>query len=161
MRDPNDDRVFTDDEFHKEGLGEKFKDFIKASGVKVWRKPLHRLRASRETELMEEISISVACKWIGNSPKIAAENYHKMRDVHFKNATQATPDFCPFEIASGSEYGSPLDQITDQHTPATTGKNEQISPQTETNCPFMPIPAQCFPNVQDTRNRPFRTIAAL
>jgi hypothetical protein len=235
-RYPNDDRVFTDVDFQKSGLARKFKEFVKQSGIKAWNKPLQRLRASRETELMEEYSVSVACKWIGNSPKIAMENYHKMRDIHFKNATQATPDFCPnsdspidetetlavgvvqivsntgqdgqsisnngqngqygivhnnivptnnttsnfettcgfettcdfetacgfkavrdfetardCEIARGSECGSRLDQITDQHASATTGKNEQNPPQTETNCRFMPIPAQCCPNMQDTQ----------
>ena len=195
QRDPNDDRIFTDDDFQKTDLGEIFKDFIKQSDAKFWKKPFQRLRASRETELMEEYSVSVACKWIGNSPKIALENYHKMRDLHFKNATQATPDFCPtqekpfdetesnavylkpevpgqlpeqsatditsivpyydpqnasnVETIYGSEYGSRLDQIADQHTAATTGMNEQNLPQININDQFMPTLASFCPNVQD------------
>lgn len=103
QRDPNDDRLFTDDDFQKQGLNTKFREYIKQAGVKVWRKALHRLRASRETELMEEYPISVACKWSGNTPKVAVESYHKMRDVHFENATRATPDFCPTQDRSLGE----------------------------------------------------------
>jgi len=195
QRDLNDDRIFTDDDFQKKGLNPKFKEYIKQAGVKPWKKTLHRLRASRETELMEEYSISVACKWSGNTPKVAMESYHKMRDVHFKNATQATPDFWPaqnhlldktegnavysepkvlgqlsgqstIDVASivpysgsqnvsndetmcGSECGSRLDQIADQHTSATTGTNEQNLPQIENNGEFMPTITSFCPNMQD------------
>ena len=39
------------------------------------------MRASRETELMREYGLATACKWIGNSPRVAAIHYDMSIDI--------------------------------------------------------------------------------
>jgi hypothetical protein len=58
------------------------------SGEKQWPKLFHNLRASRETELMREYDLATVCKWIGNSPAVAAKHYAMSMDLNddFKRA---------------------------------------------------------------------------
>ena len=48
---------------------------IKRAGHLPWPKLFHNLRASRESELMREFDLATVCKWIGNSPEVAARHY--------------------------------------------------------------------------------------
>ncbi len=61
---------------------------VKRAGLTTWPKPFHNLRASRETELVEQFPIHVACKWIGNSQLVAAKHYLQVTDEHFGKAVQ-------------------------------------------------------------------------
>lgn len=53
------------------------------------RKLFHNLRASRESELMREYDLATVCKWIGNSPAVAAKHYAMSVDLDadFRRAT--------------------------------------------------------------------------
>ena len=46
-------------------------------------------RSSRQTELEEEFSLHVVCKWLGNTEKVARRHYLKVRDSHFAQASGA------------------------------------------------------------------------
>jgi integrase len=59
------------------------------AGVPIWPKLFQNLRATRETELMERFPVHVVCKWIGNSPKIAAQHYLQVTEDHVAAATGA------------------------------------------------------------------------
>ncbi len=59
---------------------------IKRAGLKPWPKLFHNLRASRETELVEEYPLHVVVKWIGNSEPVAMRHYLQVRDEHFARA---------------------------------------------------------------------------
>lgn len=59
----------------KQNLGTHFARIIKAAGLKPWPRLWQNLRASRETELIREHGIAQACRWIGNSPAVAAKHY--------------------------------------------------------------------------------------
>ena len=61
---------------------------IHKAGLTPWPRLWQNLRASRETELVEQFPIHVACAWIGNSPQIAAKHYLQVTDEHFKRATE-------------------------------------------------------------------------
>lgn len=69
-------------------LRTQFERIIISAGVEPWPKPWHNLRASRETELMREYDLATVCKWIGNSPAIAAKHYAMSVDLNadFRNA---------------------------------------------------------------------------
>jgi len=54
---------------------------IRRAGVATWPKLFHNLRASRETELMRGYDLATVCKWIGNSPAIAARHYATSVDL--------------------------------------------------------------------------------
>ncbi len=56
-------------------LRTQFERIILRAGLKPWPKPWHNMRASRQTELMAAYSLSTACRWLGNSPAVAARHY--------------------------------------------------------------------------------------
>lgn len=54
--------------------------FIERAGLNPWPKPFHALRASFETDLIEnKTPIQTAAKWLGHSPRVAVESY--LRDM--------------------------------------------------------------------------------
>jgi len=57
---------------------------IKA-GHKPWPRLFQNLRASCETDWVERYPSHVVAKWLGHSPKIAAEHYLMSREHHFEN----------------------------------------------------------------------------
>ena len=74
---------------------------IKRAGLKVWPKLFQNLRSTRETELNEDFPTHVVCKWIGNSPKVAAKHYLQVTDDHFRRASEAVQN----PVQQPSEHG--------------------------------------------------------
>jgi len=72
-------------------LRTQFGRIIRKAGLKVWQKPWHNMRATRQTELAEKYPIHVVCEWIGNSRAVAQEHYLQLTDAHFTQAI-AEPD---------------------------------------------------------------------
>jgi len=60
---------------------------IKNAGVKPWTRLWHSLRASRQTDLTREFPAHVVCDWLGNTEKVARENYLSTTDEDFRRAT--------------------------------------------------------------------------
>lgn len=58
-----------------------FTKLIARAGQKPWPRLFHNLRASRETELMREYDLATVCRWIGNSPEVAAKHYATSIDL--------------------------------------------------------------------------------
>lgn len=59
------------------------------AGITPWPKLFVNLRASRETELVEEFPIHVVTSWLGNSPSIAQAHYLQVTNDHFLRATRS------------------------------------------------------------------------
>ena len=72
-----------------QNLRTQFERIAVKAGVVMWPKPFHNMRASRESELMREYDLATVCKWIGNSPAIAAKHYATSIDLNadFKRAS--------------------------------------------------------------------------
>ena len=72
-----------------QNLRTQFERIARRAGVGMWPKPFHNMRASRESELMREYDLATVCKWIGNSPAIAAKHYATSIDLNadFKRAS--------------------------------------------------------------------------
>lgn len=65
---------------------------IRRAGVRPWQKVFVNLRASRETELIQQGNpVADVTSWLGNSPQIAAKHYVMSTDQAFKKAIQASP----------------------------------------------------------------------
>ena len=64
-----------------------FEKIIGRAGLEPWPRLFHNLRASRETELVEQFPIQVVAAWLGNTPKIAMRHYLMTTDEHFAKAT--------------------------------------------------------------------------
>ena len=67
-------------------LRKPFMAILKRAGIPVYPKLFQNLRASRETELMDEYPIKDVCSWLGNSPKVAMEHYAMTRQDSFARA---------------------------------------------------------------------------
>ena len=63
-------------------LRQQMQRLIKRAGVAQWPKLFHNMRASRETELMRQYDLATVCKWIGNSPAVAAKHYAVSVDLN-------------------------------------------------------------------------------
>jgi len=61
--------------------GPQFRRIINRAGLKPWPRLFQNLRASRESELMREYDLATVCKWIGNSPAVAARHYATSIDL--------------------------------------------------------------------------------
>jgi integrase len=59
---------------------------IRKARIDPWTRVFQNLRASRETELVEDFPIHVVTQWLGNSPDTAAKHYLTMRDIHLERA---------------------------------------------------------------------------
>ncbi len=65
-----------------QNLRTQFERIATKAGVTLWPKPFHNMRASRESELMREYDLATVCRWIGNSPAIAAKHYATSIDLN-------------------------------------------------------------------------------
>ena len=70
----------------------QFQRILRRAGLKPWQKLFHNLRASRESELMRSYDLATVCRWIGNSPEVAAKHYAVSVDLN-----------ADFRIAAGLE----------------------------------------------------------
>ena len=57
---------------------------IARAGLTKWPRTFQNLRASCETDLATALPFHVACKFIGNSEKVAMKHYTSVNDEHFK-----------------------------------------------------------------------------
>ena len=65
----------------------QFNRIVRSAGLTPWDKPLHNLRATRQTELSDEFPEHVVCQWLGNSQAVATKHYLHTTDEHFAKAT--------------------------------------------------------------------------
>lgn len=62
-------------------LRQQFERILIRTGLTPWPRLFHNLRASRETELIQEYDLDTACKWIGNSSEVATRHYAMSRNL--------------------------------------------------------------------------------
>ena len=87
--------ISTNDRSSQKNLRTVFEKILKRAGVDPWTRLFQNLRASRETELARIHPIQAVTAWLGNTPKVALENYLQVRDEDFAAAIAA-----PNETAS-------------------------------------------------------------
>jgi len=70
-----------------------FEKIIARAGLTRWPRLFQNLRASRESELMREYDLATVCRWIGNSPAVAARHYATSVDLDsdFRRAAGLAP----------------------------------------------------------------------
>jgi hypothetical protein len=71
---------------------------LRQAGIAPWPKLFHNLRASCETDLMQQHPIHVVTAWLGNTPQIAITHYLQTQESDFAKAIAG--------ITSGSPGGS-------------------------------------------------------
>lgn len=83
-------------------LSTPFRRIILRAGLKVWPKPFHAMRSSRQTELSEIYPAATVAAWMGNSLAVAQAHYLQVRDAHFALAA-AEPKAAPETAPDGGE----------------------------------------------------------
>jgi integrase len=73
---------------------------ITKAGHQPWPRLLQNLRASCETDWVERYPAHVVAKWLGHSPKVAAQHYLMSREHHFEDVVRGSGD-----AASGTTAG--------------------------------------------------------
>jgi integrase len=63
---------------------------ITKAGHKPWPRLLQNLRASCETDWVEKYPAHVVAKWLGHSPKVAAQHYLMSREHHFDDVVRGS-----------------------------------------------------------------------
>jgi integrase len=91
--EPGSSYVITKNRLESENLRTRFEEIIKSAAEKQWPRLFQNLRASRETELMRKFDLATVCKWIGNSPAVAAKHYAMSIDLNadFERASVKGP----------------------------------------------------------------------
>ena len=92
------------------------KKLVEKAKVKVWSNFFNSLRASAETDLMDECGLRRACQWAGNNAATAMKNYALVRKEDFMDqgikvdakcaAITSFDAKCAAESASMAEHGS-------------------------------------------------------
>ena len=60
---------------------------IRRAGHSPWPRLYHNLRSSRQTELTATFPLHQVCKWLGNTPRVAAQHYLQVLDDDFDRAS--------------------------------------------------------------------------
>ncbi len=81
LAEPGCEHVITRHRIRSANLRTTFEKIIARAGLTPWPRLFHNLRASRETELMREYDLATVCRWIGNSPTVAARHYATSIDL--------------------------------------------------------------------------------
>lgn len=91
----------------------------------LWPRLLQNLRASCATDWVEKYPSHVVAKWLGHSPKVAAQHYLMSRDHHFEDVV-GTDDSRPGVGANGGQ-GSPTECDVNCASIATRNATPQAS----------------------------------
>jgi integrase len=67
-------------------LRTEFLRLIRRAGLKQWPRLFHTLRASCETDLLEQVPISAVTDWLGHSAAVALKHYTRVPDHLFERA---------------------------------------------------------------------------
>ncbi len=97
------------DRFHHEGY--VYAGVLRAverAKVPKWPKLLVNLRASRETELMQQHPAHLVHAWLGHSREVAEDHYLMVTEADFDRATRkVTPKVTPSTLATAHQAWSP------------------------------------------------------
>ena len=83
--------IATNDRSSSKNLRTVFEKILRKAGVDPWPRLMQNLRSSRETELANEYPIQTVTAWLGNTPKVALENYLQVREEDFTKAIGTMP----------------------------------------------------------------------
>ena len=109
--------VFPDLRRHS-NLGKVGADIVESAKLNPWSNFWNSLRASAETDLMDQYGLRRACMWSGNSAATAMQNYALVRNTDYDdsgNASKIKSDALTDQIGaerSKSPTKNPVNQMT-------------------------------------------------
>ena len=94
---------------------------IKAK-VESWDKIFNSIRASTQSDLMDEYGVRLACQWAGNSIAVAEKNYSLVKNCDFDDSGRyksvAKSAATTPEVAKSAAESASLAEHDNQETPA-------------------------------------------
>lgn len=102
---------------------------IERAGKTPWGKLFQNLRASRETDLMDDYAPHIVCQWIGNSEAVAKKHYLMVKDAAFDKATNRAAR----RAAPTSANGGQMAYLNGENPRYSEGFAEMTYPQGESN----------------------------
>lgn len=99
---------------------------IRGSGLKPWSRLWHSMRASCQTDLIQQHPIPVVCRWLGNSVAVAMRHYVDVSDSDFRKAIDRDP------------YATSA-QIPTQYNAVTHENNTQVEQPKEGKDALFPV----------------------
>ena len=111
---------------HGVNLRTHLERIIVRAGLTPWPKPFHNMRASRQSELMAAYDLATACRWLGNSPTIAAQHYAMSTDNDgaFRKAVGEPENASCSALQNALQYTA----VTSRNEPQATDAAMQKSP---------------------------------
>ena len=95
-------------------------DILAKAEIESWPCFFNSIRASAETDLMDNYGLRLACQWAGNSPATAMKNYALVRNTDFDDAGRKRDAYSdaltPFDAYSDAERASTDEKQTPQNT---------------------------------------------
>jgi hypothetical protein len=83
------------------------------AGHELWPRLFQNLQASCATDWVERYPSHVVAKWLGHSPKVAAQHYLMSRDHHFEDVVKGTPNVPPTPAEEGQKDAAACDANCD------------------------------------------------
>jgi hypothetical protein len=151
--------------FHNEGYA--YAGVLRAvsrASVPTWPKLFVNMRASRETELMQEYPEHVVHAWIGNSKEVAADHYLMTTDADYERATSGSTDRTIYPAQNPAQSGadSERQEPSDQREKAAIPDNDEDRGllDTPTGSPTQPRKAGASESAKATRHKTRHNAAA-
>ena len=91
---------------HQTNPGVVAKKIAKQAGVKIWKKFFNSLRASCETDFVDQHGMRRACQWIGNTFSVAEKNYLLVKGTDFVETSDRESDDFTFVRSNDSQSGA-------------------------------------------------------
>lgn len=99
---------------------------ILKAGHKPWDRLLQNLRASCETDWVERYPAHAVAKWLGHSPKVAAEHYLMSREHHFEDVVNRG---AASSVTSAEEAASSPDEASECSAKCDAIETRNATPQ--------------------------------
>ena len=115
---------------------------IRKAGLTPWPRLFQNLRASRETELAQAHPLHVVCKWIGNSPRVAADHYLQVTEDHFDLAGKSAANSGAVNDEKALQKPVQQPAASVRNEPQTTKKaqeNRALLRELATTCDCLPM----------------------
>lgn len=88
-----------------------FEKLIRRAGLTQWPRVFHTLRASCETDLLEQLPINAVTEWLGHSATIALKHYTRVPDHLFERAARGAAHSGAVAVQNAVQSGADTNDI--------------------------------------------------
>ena len=101
---------------------------IAQAGHEVWPRLFPNLRASCAADWLDRDPSHVVAKWLGHSPKVAAQAFFMSRDHHFEDVVKGAPSVAAAIAAEGPNGVAACDAIATRNATPQASVSDSTEP---------------------------------